>query len=58
MDHPNAKKHFVVSLAKSSLRIAGSIVALLSYSNPQVAVIILAATYGLAEIIGIYEEMV
>ena len=58
MDHPDAKKHLLVSLVKSSIRIAGSIVALLVYSNPQAAVLILAAAYGIAEIVGVYEELV
>lgn len=58
MDHPDAKKHLIVSVVKSSIRIAGSIVALLVYNNPQNAVIVLAATYGLAEIVGVYEELV
>jgi hypothetical protein len=58
MDHPDAKKHLIVSVVKSSIRIAGSIVALLFYSNPQAAVMILAATYGIAEIVGVYEELV
>lgn len=58
MQHPNARNHLIVSLIKSSLRIAGSIFALLAYANPQAAVMIIAATYGLAEIVGIYEELV
>lgn len=49
MNHPDAKKHLVVSLVKSSLRILGSIVAILVYSNPQAAIMVLAASYGLAE---------
>ena len=58
MDHPDARKHLLVSLVKSSIRISGSIVALLVYSNPQAAVLILAAAYGIAEIVGVYEELV
>lgn len=58
MQHPDAKKHLIVSLVKSSLRIIGSLFALIVYANPQAAVMILAATYGLAEIVGIYEELV
>lgn len=58
MDHPDARKHLLVSLVKSSIRIAGSVVALIAYSNPQAAVMILAVTYGVAEIVGVYEELV
>ena len=58
MDHPDAKKHQVVSLVKSSIRIAGSVFALIVYSHPLAAVMILAATYGIAEIVGVYEELV
>jgi len=58
MDYPDAKKHLIVSLVKSSLRIIGSLIALLNYSTLQNAMIILAATYGLAEAVGIYEELV
>jgi hypothetical protein len=58
MNHPDAKKHLIVSLVKSSIRIVGSIAALLAYSCPVAAVMILAATYGLAEIVGVYEELV
>lgn len=58
MKHPDAKKHLIVSLVKSSIRIVGSVAALLAYSCPVAAVMILAATYGIAEIVGVYEELV
>lgn len=58
MKHPDAKMHLVVSLVKSSFRIAGSIVALIVYADPSHAVMVLAATYGIAEVVGIFEELV
>lgn len=58
MDHPDAKKHLIVSLVKSGLRIAASCFACLMAFNPSVAVLILAGGYGLAEVVGIYEELV
>lgn len=58
MEHPNAEKHLRLSLAKSSIRIVGSIAAIISFGMPSAAIIILAATYGIAEIVGIIEEIV
>jgi len=51
MEHPNAKKHFYVSILKSLVRISGY--ALLPF-NIVVACIVLI----ISELIGIYEEMV
>lgn len=60
MDHPDPKKHQIISFVKSGVRIAGSVVsiAVATANYPILAVMLLAAFYGAAEAIGIYEEMV
>jgi len=58
MNHPDAKKHQLISFVKSGIRIAASCFACLTAFNPPVAILILAAGYGLAEVVGVYEEMV
>jgi len=58
MKHPDPKKHQLISFVKSGIRIAASCVAVLLMINPSVAVFILALGYGLAEIVGVYEELV
>ena len=58
MTHPDAKKHQLISFAKSAIRIASSIGAVATYANPIVALMFLAIGYGLAEIVGVYEELV
>jgi len=58
MKHPDPKKHQLISFVKSGIRIAASCVACLMMINPSVAVFILALGYGLAEIVGVYEELV
>ena len=58
MNHPDAKKHQLISFIKSGIRIAASCFACLLFTNATVAVLILALGYGLAEIVGVYEELV
>lgn len=58
MKHPDPKKHQLISFVKSGIRIAASCVACLIAFNPSAAVLILALGYGLAEIVGVYEELV
>jgi hypothetical protein len=58
MKHPDPKKHQLISFVKSGIRIAASCFACLAFNNPSVAVFILAFGYGLAEIVGVYEELV
>ena len=60
MDHPDPFKHQVVSFAKSAIRIAGSVAAtIVFYTDAAVTGgIVLAVAYGVAEVIGIYEELV
>jgi hypothetical protein len=59
MEHPDPKKHQLISFAKSAVRIiasAGSTLAV--FASVPLAVVILAVGYGLAEVIGVYEELV
>ena len=58
MNHPDAKKHQLISFVKSGIRIAASCFACLLYTNFPAAILILAAGYGLAEVVGVYEELV
>jgi hypothetical protein len=58
MKHPDPKKHQLISFVKSGIRIAASCLGCLMAFNPSVAVLILALGYGLAEIVGVYEELV
>jgi hypothetical protein len=58
MNHPDAKKHQLISFVKSGIRITASCFACLTCTDPPVAVFILALGYGLAEIVGVYEELV
>ena len=58
MEHPDPKKHQYVSFAKSGIRILASVMAVITYSNPIAAVAILAIGYGIAEVVGVYEELV
>lgn len=57
MNHPDAKKHLIVSLVKSAVRIAGCALAVTT-TDPQYAVFLLAISLGIAEAIGVYEELV
>ncbi len=56
---PNPKLHYVISMVKSCIRIFGSIaVTILAYSTGQNLIAGLAATIFLAELVGVFEEMV
>ena len=57
MEHPDPKKHLLISLAKSVVRIAGCGLAMITI-DPQHAVFLLASSLALAEGIGIIEELV
>ena len=59
MKHPDPRKHQLISFAKSAIRIiasVGSVVAV--FSSLELAITIVAVGYGLAEIVGVYEELV
>ncbi len=58
MEHPDPKKHQLISFAKSAIRILASVGAVVTYADPVTAVLILAIGYGVAEIVGIVEELV
>lgn len=58
MNHPDAKKHQLISFVKSGIRIAASVAAVGAIANPSLAIVILAMGYGLAEVVGVYEELV
>ena len=58
MNHPDPKKHQLISFIKSGIRIAASCFGCLMAFNPPVAILILAGGYGLAEVVGVYEELV
>lgn len=50
--------HFKLSLIKSILRISGSIITgLLLFIDIKIAILVLALSYGVAEILGILEEI-
>lgn len=51
-DHPDPKKHQIVSFIKSGIRILGCIFGV--YGD----VFLLATLLGIAEAVGVYEEMV
>ena len=53
MNHPDPKKHQYVSFIKSGIRIGGCIAALI-----MVSVLPLAIAFLVAELVGIYEELV
>jgi hypothetical protein len=56
---PDPRLHQIISFAKSGVRIVSSVAAVVAVSyNLSIAVIILAAGYGVAEVIGVYEELV
>jgi len=58
MKHPDPKKHQLISFAKSAIRILASGAAIALITSPATAVITLAIGYGLAEVVGVYEELV
>lgn len=49
----NSKGHLFISIIKSSLRISGCIMAFITYN-----LYILAVCFGIAELLGIAEELV
>ena len=56
---PDPRLHQIISFAKSGVRIISSVAAVVAVaSNLSLAVIILAVGYGIAEVIGVYEELV
>lgn len=56
--HPDPKKHQYISFAKSAIRIFASVVACVAIDNPAAAIVILAIGYAVAEVVGVYEELV
>lgn len=59
MEHPDPKKHQFISFVKSGVRIAGCVIAVFAAPFHTVfAVGALAIFLGIAEAIGIYEELV
>lgn len=59
MEHPDAKLHQLISFAKSGIRIISSLGGVLAvFTSVELAIAILAVGYGIAEIVGIIEEMV
>lgn len=51
------KQHFFLSIIKSVLRLLGCVVALIAIPNVEFAIIALASTFLLAELVGILEEL-
>ncbi len=58
MNHPDPKKHQLISFAKSAIRILASVGGVAAIANPTTAVLIVAIGYGVAEIVGVVEELV
>lgn len=60
MNHPDPLKHRTISLVKSAVRCFSSIGAccLLGSGASQIAIGVLALGYGVAEIVGVVEELV
>ncbi len=60
MKHPDPKLHQLTSFAKSAIRIIGGIIAAVATTNQYApyAVMILAVSFVVAELVGIYEELV
>lgn len=59
LKHPDPKKHQLISFAKSAVRIISSVGGVMAvFSSVELAVVIVAVGYGLAEVVGIYEELV
>jgi hypothetical protein len=57
--HPDPVLHKLISFAKSGIRIVSSVAALIVLSSSvSLSILFLAAGYGLAELVGIVEEMV
>ncbi len=53
MNHPDPKKHQLISFVKSGIRIAGCVCAIISGGVLGLAIALLVA-----EIVGVYEELV
>lgn len=59
MEQPDPKMHQLISFAKSAVRIISSVGSVLAvFSSVELAIAILAVGYGVAEVIGVYEELV
>ena len=58
MKHPDPKKHQLISFWKSGIRIVGCLGALAIPSTPLFSIGFLAMALLIAEIIGVYEELV
>lgn len=59
MEHPDPKKHQLISFAKSAIRIIASVGGTVAvFMSVELAVAIVAVGYGIAEVVGIYEELV
>lgn len=58
--HPDPKMHLYISITKSVVRIGTSMISagLVMAGSVPFAVMILAVGYGLAEVIGVVEELV
>lgn len=57
--HPDPKKHQLISFAKSAIRIISSVGGVMAvFCSVELAVVIVAVGYGIAEVVGIYEELV
>lgn len=59
MQQPNAAKHFYISMVKSGIRIfAGIMLAISAFLIHDYAILISGASFVIAEVLGIAEEMV
>ncbi len=60
MEHPDAKKHQIISFVKSGIRIAGCGASFGAATVGAVvpAIVIISAAMLIAEIVGVYEELV
>lgn len=57
--HPDPKKHQLISFAKSAIRIIASVGGTAAvFTNLSLAVTIVAVGYGIAEVVGVIEELV
>ena len=58
MNHPDPKLHQLISFAKSAIRIVASIGGVATIATPALAITIVAVGYGIAEVVGVIEELV
>lgn len=57
--HPDPKKHQTISFVKSGIRIISSVGSTMAvFSSLGLAIVIVAVGYGIAEVVGIFEELV